>query len=98
MERLNLRNPKSYDMSSESETQKPRVRFYCVSEEPTEESYFYGVRNNKVELNIKGDVKIHVIEKAEGQETLSHPLQLVMSCLTQMGRIDEEGNPISSEK
>lgn len=57
MERLNLRNPKAYDMSSESETQKPRVRFYCVSEGPTEESYFYGVRNNKVELNIKGDVK-----------------------------------------
>ena len=98
MERLNLRSPKVYDMSSESEIQKPRVCFYCVSEGPTEESYFYGVRNNKIELDIKGDVQIHVIEKSEGQESLSHPLQLVMSCLMQMGRIDEEGNPIPSEK
>ena len=72
--------------------------FYCISEGATEESYFYSVRNNKTELNIKNDVYIEVIEKQEGQETLSHPMQLVKACLFQMGRIDLEGNSISKDK
>ncbi|WP_160559410.1 RloB family protein [Parablautia muri] len=98
MEKLNLRIPKSYNFENESESVEPRIKFYCVSEGATEESYFYGVRNNKVELNIKNDVYIEVIEKQKGQETLSHPMQLVNACLFQMGRIDAEGNQIPEDK
>lgn len=98
MQRLNLRKPKNYDMSERAETETPRIRFYCVSEGPTEESYFYGVRNNRTELSIKSDVYIHVIEKEEGQETLSHPMQLVSSCLIQMGHMEEDGTEISESK
>lgn len=98
LERLNLRTPKPYHFESESETIEPRIRFYCVSEGATEESYFYGIRNNKIELYIKNDVFIEVIEKQEGQETLSHPMQLVKACLFQMGRIDLEGNQIPEDK
>ncbi len=35
-----------------------------------------------------------MIEKQEGQETLSHPMQLINACLVQMGRIDQNGNQI----
>lgn len=98
MKRLNLRMPKSYHFEDESETMEPRIRFYCVSESATEESYFYGIRNNRVELRIKNDVFIEIVEKQEGQETLSHPMQLVNACLFQMGRVDSEGNPISEDK
>ncbi|MCI8616096.1 MAG: RloB domain-containing protein [Lachnospiraceae bacterium] len=98
MERLNLRTPKIFDYTDEAETINRRIHFYCISEGATEESYFYGVRNNKTELNIKNDVYIEVIEKQEGQETLSHPMQLVKACLFQMGRIDLEGNSISKDK
>lgn len=98
MERLNLRAPKPYDYSSESETVPPRIKFYCVSEGATEESYFWGVRNNKVELNIKNDVLIEVLPKQEGQETLSHPMQLVKACLFSMGRIDKDGNEIPEDE
>lgn len=68
MQKLNLRAPKTYDMSGISETQTPRIHYYCVSEGPTEESYFYGIRNNRAELNIKNDVYIHVVEKEEDWE------------------------------
>ena len=98
LERLNLRTPKIFDYTDEAETINRRIHFYCISEGATEESYFYGVRNNKTELNIKNDVYIEVIEKQEGQETLSHPMQLVKACLFQMGRIDLEGNSISKDK
>ena len=94
MQRLNLRAPKSFDYSSEASTIPPRAKFYCVSEGPTEESYFNGVRNNKRELGIKNDVFIEVIEKEEGQESYSHPEQLVKACLFAMGRIDVDGNEI----
>lgn len=94
MEKLNLRNPKPYDYSSETDTVKPRIHFYCVSEGATEESYFTGVRNNRAALKIKNDVSIEVIQKNEGQETLSHPLQLVNACLEKMGRIDENGKEL----
>ncbi len=97
MQKLNLRVPKDYDMSGKAEQEMPRIRYYCVSEGPTEESYFYGIRNNRVELDIKNDVYIHVIEKAKGQETLSHPMQLINSCLVQMGHRDEDGNDILQE-
>lgn len=98
LEKLNLRTPKTFDYGGETETVQPRVRFYCVSEGATEESYFFGVRNNKTELNIKNDVHIEVIEKQEGQETLSHPMQLVKACLFQMGRIDENGHEIEKSE
>lgn len=94
MEKLNLRSPKTFNYEDEAETIPPRIRFYCVSEGATEESYFFGVRNNKMALNIKNDVYIEVAEKQEGQETLSHPMQLVNACLFQMGRIDKNENPI----
>ncbi len=97
MERLNLRTPKKYNFDDESGKTEQRVRFYCVSEGATEESYFWGIRNNRVELHIKNDVFIEVVEKQEGQETLSHPMQLVYACLFQMGRIDAEGRIISEE-
>lgn len=58
MERLNLRTPKRYNFDDESGTTDARIRFYCVSEGATEESYFYGVRNNKKELQIKNDIFI----------------------------------------
>lgn len=98
MERLNLRTPKAFDFSEEAETVQPRIRFYCISEGATEESYFLGVRNNKMELNIKNDVYIHVIEKQKGQETLSHPLQLLNACLVQLGHIDQNGKPVSEHE
>ena len=94
MQRLNLRTPKPYDYTNESETVTPRAKFYCVSEGPTEESYFFGVKNNKKELGIKNDVFIEIVKKEEGQESFSHPQQLVKACLFNMGRIDEEGNAI----
>lgn len=94
MERLNLRSPKRYDYTNESGTIKRRAKFYCVAEGPTEESYFIGVRNNKKKLGIKNDVHIEVIEKEEGQESFSHPEQLVKACLFCMGRIDAEGKDI----
>ena len=97
MEKLNLRKPKIFDYSDEVETVNPRISFYCVSEGATEESYLIGVSNNKAELNIKNNVYIHVIKKEKGQETYSHPLQLVKACLTQLGRIDEEGEEIPQE-
>ena len=98
LEKLNLRTPKSFNYTDDTGTVKPRIRFYCVSEGATEETYFWGIRNNKVELNIKNDVHIEVIEKQEGQETLSHPMQLVNACLLQMGRIDSDGNDIPQDK
>lgn len=94
LEKLNLRTPKGFDYTNEAETMQRRIRFYCVSEGATEESYFWGVRNNKTKLNIKNDVYIEIIEKQEGQETLSHPMQLVNACLVQMGHVDENGNQI----
>ncbi len=74
LEKLNLRTPKAFDYTNEVGTILPRICFYCISEGSTEESYFYGIRNSKAELNIKNDVQIQVIEKQEGQENLSHPI------------------------
>lgn len=98
MEKLNLRTPKAFDYTDEAGTIPPRIRYYCVSEGATEESYFFGIRNNKTELNIKNDVYITVLEKEEGQETFSNPMQLVNACLFQMGRMDQEGNQIPEEE
>ncbi len=98
LERLNLRTPKAYNFDDESETVPPRIKFYCVSEGPTEESYLFGIRNNKTVLKIKNDVHIEVVEKEEGQETLSHPMQLVNACLRAMGRIDENGDEVPENK
>ena len=69
-----------------------------MAEGATEESYFEIVRNNRMRLHIKNYVSIEVIPKEEGQETLSHPLQLVNACLYSMGRIDVNGNPISEDE
>ena len=38
---------------------------------------------------------IEILEKQEGQETLSHPMQLVKACLFYMGRMDAEGQGTS---
>ena len=57
-----------------------------------------GVRNNRDVLEIKNDVFIEIVPKEEGQETFSHPLQLVNACLRCMGRIDSEGNDIPEEE
>ena len=65
MKKLNLRNPKTFDYTKEAGAIPPRIRFYCVSEGATEESYFFGVRNNRKELHIKNDVYIEVVEKQD---------------------------------
>lgn len=98
MQPLNLRTPKPFDYSSEVATAKRRAKFYCISEGPTEESYFIGVKNNKRKLKIKNDVYIEVIEKAEGQECFSHPEQLIKACLVALGRKDMEGNDIDEKE
>ncbi len=98
MKRLNLRTPKKIDYTDEAGTVAPAICFYCISEGATEESYFFGVRNNRVKLRIKNAVQIEVIEKQEGQETLSHPLQLVKAALICMGRIDENEQEISADQ
>lgn len=98
MEKLNLRTPKKYDYTNESEKEERKIFYYCVSEGPTEESYFYGIKNNKRELKIKSEVHVEVIEKQEGQETFSNPMQLVNACLFQLGRIDADGNEISQDR
>ena len=98
LKKLNLRTPKPYDYSSVSGTDNSRAIFYCISEGATEESYFTGIKNNRVELDIKNDVHIEVVEKEEGYENYSHPEQLVRACLYNMGRIDKEGNEVSEEK
>lgn len=98
MQKLNLRTPKPFDYSKESGIVLPRAKFFCVSEGPTEESYFLGVKNNKKELEIKNDVVIEIIKKEEGQESYSHPEQLIKASLFYMGRIDEQGNDIPKEK
>ena len=63
MERLNLRTAKTSDYSSESEKTELIIKFFCVSEGPTEESYFEGIRNNRVGLKIKNDVIIEIIQR-----------------------------------
>lgn len=94
MERLNLRQPSKYDYSDEAECCEQNINFYCVSEGPTEESYLYGLRNNKKELQIRNNVIIQIIEKTEENKTFSYPLQLVNACLYNMGCIKEDGTKI----
>ena len=53
MKKLNLRKGTTFDYSNEADTEEQRINFYCISEGPTEESYFHGIRNNKKELHIK---------------------------------------------
>lgn len=94
MERLNLRQPSKYDYSDTADTYEQNINFYCVSEGATEESYLYGVRNNKKELQIQNNVIIQVVEKTEENETYSYPAQLVDACLYNMGCIKEDGTEI----
>lgn len=98
MKPLNLRAPKPYDYSDEEGTINQRIKFYCVSEGASEEAYFTDIKNNRSSLNIKNDVYIEVVPKEEGQETMSHPLQLVNACLRSMGRMDSEGNDIPEKE
>lgn len=98
MERLNLRQPSKYDYSDEADSCEENINFYCVSEGPTEESYLYGLRNNKKKLKIYNNVIIKVIEKTEENKTFSYPLQLVNACLYNMGCIDEDGVEIPEKE
>lgn len=98
MEKLNLRTPKAYDFTAQSEKDDAKIFYYCVSEGATEESYFKGIENSKKKLEIDTRVHIEILEKQEGQETLSHPMQLVKACLFYMGRIDADGQDISKDK
>lgn len=97
MERLNLRQPSKYDYSDEADSCEQNINFYCVSEGATEESYLYGLRNNKKELQIRNNVFINVIEKTEENETYSYPVQLVNACLYYMGCMKEDGTKIPKE-
>lgn len=94
MEKLNLRQPSKYNYSDEANSCDQNINFYCVSEGATEESYLYGLRNNKMELQIRNNVFIQVVEKTEENETYSHPTQLVNACLYNMGCIKEDGTEI----
>ncbi len=98
MKKLNLRVPKPYEYRAQSGSVPLRRKYYCICEGPTEESYFWGVRNNRAELNIKNDVHIEIIPKEEGQESYSHPMQLVNACLSAMGQIDKDGNVLLQEE
>ena len=71
MKKLNLRVPKPYEYRAQSGSVPLRRKYYCICEGPTEESYFWGVRNNRAELNIKNDVHIEIIPKEEGQDAES---------------------------
>lgn len=96
MKRLNLRPPKPYaNLWTEED---PRIRFYLITEGPSEESYFQGIKNNKTGLGIHNDIHIEVIPKAEGEESFSHPQQLVTAALECMGRIDAQGNELPEEE
>lgn len=77
LKRLNLRTPKSFAYNW-SETENPRIRFFLVTEGPTEESYFDGIKNNKRELGIKNDIHIEIIPKAEGDENMIQTCYLVI--------------------
>lgn len=94
MKPLHLRAPKKYDYTDEKETENFRIKFFCIGEGPTEESYFEGVANHKRSLDIKSDVHIEVIPKQEGEESFSHPLQLVQACLRKLGRLNDQNQPI----
>lgn len=96
MKRLNLRTPKPFE-DIWKEDNKERRQFFIVAEGPTEESYFTGVKNNRRELNIGSDVHIEVVPKSEGEESLSHPYQLVTAALVCMGRMDVQGNELPEE-
>lgn len=94
MKKLNLRIPKSFDRSTESQTENPRIRFILVTEGATEESYFRGIKNNKLTLQIKNNIQIEIMQKKDGEESYSHPYQLIQAALHAMGRIDDHGNDI----
>lgn len=97
MKRLNLRMPKPFE-NIWKEDKEERRQFFIVAEGPTEESYFTGVKNNRRELDIGSDVHIEVIPKSEGEESLSHPCQLVTAALVCMGRMDEDGNELPKDE
>ncbi len=96
MKKLNLRPLKTHGRE-DSETESQKATFFLISEGPTEESYFWGVKNNRRELRIKNNIDIEVLPKAEGQESYSHPVQLLQAALRLMGRIDENGNELPEE-
>ncbi len=98
MKRLNLRIPRPYDYTEQSDMIPVRKKYFCVAEGPTEESYFWGIRNNRAELGIKNDVYIEIVSKEEGQETLSHPMQLLRACLFAMGREDKQGEAVLEQE
>lgn len=91
MKRLNLRSPKPHENLWEKQ-ENARIRFYIVAEGPSEESYFTGIKNNKGRWGIRNDIYLEVIPKALGEETFSHPYQLVAAALECMGRMDGQGN------
>ncbi len=93
MKKLNLRIPKSYE-AIRSEISQFRKKYFLIAEEPTGESYFEGIKNNRRSFDIAGDIHIEIVPKAEGEETLSHPKQLVSAALEFMGRVDNDGNDI----
>ena len=93
MKRLNLRIPKSYE-PVRSESGVFRRKYFLIAEGPTEESYFEGIKNNRRYFDIAGDIHIEILPKAEGEETLSHPKQLVDAALEFMGRTDSGGNDV----
>ena len=97
MKPLRLRTPKPY-VNNNVATQDRKSVFYLIAEGPTEESYFKGILNNRVELEIRNNIHVEIVPKEEGDENMSHPYQLVMAALTYKGRLDEVGNEIKKDK
>lgn len=97
MKRLNLRTPKPYE-NIWKEDEEEKKQFFIVAEGPTEEFYFTGVKNNRRELDINSNVHIEVIQKESGEESLSHPRQLVTAALMCMGRMDAEGHELPEDE
>ena len=62
MEKLNLRKPKPYGVTTQQDLKFKR-NYFLVSEGATEETYFHGVNSYKRELNIDNYIHIEVIAK-----------------------------------
>lgn len=78
-----FRKPKPFGSRSEmSEISQPKKSFYIICEgEKTEKQYFNGIFNFRSVLKINQLIDIVVIEQAEGQEHIPHPVHIVNGCI-----------------
>lgn len=96
MEKLNLRAPKPYGITTQQNLKFKR-NYFIISEGATEETYFHGVNSYKRELDIDNLIHIEVVAKADGESGKSHPLQLLNAALYNLGRMDDKGNELEEK-